>query len=210
MHESGKLRGVYSATCVGPKSQVDRMRLTTYLVQYPELLKLWGDRCYIEAAKHLAIELEERWSSEMENVVATVGKNLALDTFLAGATYTVTGPFMGLISSTSFTAVAAADTMASHAGWLEAGGTNAPTYTGNRKTCAWSAASGGSKSLSSAPSYAFTGTGTVKGGFILYGTGAVNTKDDTNGVLYSAGLFGTGDRAVLSGDTVTVSYSTSF
>jgi hypothetical protein len=43
MHESGKLRGVYSATCVGPKSQVDRMRLTTYLVQYPELLKLWGD-----------------------------------------------------------------------------------------------------------------------------------------------------------------------
>jgi hypothetical protein len=210
MHESGKLRGVYSATCVGPKSEADRMSLTTYLVQRPELLDLWGDRCYIEAARHLAIELEERWSSEMENVVATVGKNLALDTFLAGATYTVTGPFMGLISSTSFSAVAAADTMASHAGWLEAGGTNAPTYTGNRKTCAWSAASGGSKSLSSAPSYAFTGTGTVKGGFILYGAGAVNTKDDTNGVLYSAGLFGTGDRAVLSGDTVTVSYSTSF
>src|SRR6187549_1787691 len=71
-----------------------------------------------------------KWREVIDNVVQTVGKNLALDTFLGGAAYTVTGPYMGLISSVSFTAVAAADTMASHAGWLEAGGTNAPTYSG--------------------------------------------------------------------------------
>jgi hypothetical protein len=86
-----------------------------------------------------------KWRDVIKNVVTTVGKNLALDTYLAGAAYTVVGPYLGLISSTSFSAVAAADTMSSHAGWLEAGGSNAPTYTGNRKTCAWSAASSGSK-----------------------------------------------------------------
>ena len=150
-----------------------------------------------------------KWREIIDNVVATVGKNLALDTFLAGSTYTVTGPFMGLISSTSYTAVAAGDTMASHAGWLEAGGTNAPTYTGNRKTAAWSAAASGSKALSAALSYAITSSGTVKGAFLCYGTGAVNTKDDANGTLWSAGTFSTGDKAVVNGDTLNVNFSTS-
>ena len=150
-----------------------------------------------------------KWREVIENVVQTVGKNLALDTFLAGAAYTVTGPFMGLISSTSFSAVAAGDTMASHAGWLEAGGTNAPTYSGNRKTAAWSAAASGSKALSAALSFAITSSGTVKGAFIVYGSAAVNTKDNTAGTLWSAGTFSTGDKAVVNGDTLNVNYSTS-
>jgi hypothetical protein len=150
-----------------------------------------------------------KWRDVIENVVCTVGKNLALDTFLAGAAYTVTGPYMGLISSTSYSAVAAADTMASHAGWLEAGGGNAPTYTGNRKTAAWSAATSGSKSLSAALSFAITGTGTVKGAFLVFGTGAVATKDDTGGTLWSAGTFTSGDKAVINGDTLNVNFSTS-
>lgn len=150
-----------------------------------------------------------KWRDTIENTVVTVGKNLALDTFLAGSGYTVVGPYLGLISSTSFSAISAADTMSSHAGWLEAGGANAPTYTGNRKTAAWSAASGGSKAFSSAASYAITGTGTVKGAFLVYGSGAVNTKDDTNGVLFSAGLFTGGDKAVVNTDTLNVSYTVS-
>jgi len=150
-----------------------------------------------------------KWRDTIENVVATVGKNLALDTFLAGAAYTVTGPYMGLISSTSYTAVAAGDTMASHAGWLEAGGTNAPTYTGNRKTAAWSTATAGAKALSAALSFAITSTGTVKGAFLCYGSGALNTKDNTAGTLWSAGTFSTGDKAVVNGDTLNVNFSTS-
>jgi hypothetical protein len=151
----------------------------------------------------------EKWRDIFENVVTTVGKNLALDTYLAGAAYTVTGPFMGLISSVSFTAVAATDTMASHAGWLEAGGANAPTYTAPRKTCAWSAAAAGAKALSAALTFAITGTGTIKGAFIVYGSGAVSTIDNTAGTLYSAGLFSGGDKVVSNGDTINVSYSTS-
>lgn len=150
-----------------------------------------------------------KWREVIENVVATVGKNLMLDTAFAGSAYSVTGPYMGLISSVSYTAVAAGDTMASHAGWLEAGGTNAPTYTGNRKTAVWSAASAGSKALSAALSFAITSTGTVKGAFLCYGSGAVNTKDDTGGTLWSAGTFSTGDKAVVNGDQLNVNYSTS-
>jgi hypothetical protein len=150
-----------------------------------------------------------KWREVIDNVVQTVGKNLALDTFLAGAAYTVTGPYMGLISSTSYSAVAAGDTMASHAGWLEAGGANAPTYSGNRKTAVWSAAASGVKTLSAALSFAITSSGTVKGAFLCYGSGASATKDNTGGTLWSAGTFSTGDKAVVNGDTLNVNYSTS-
>lgn len=147
------------------------------------------------------------YREEFHNTVVTVGKDLALDTFLAGAAYTVTGPFMGLISSVSYSAISAADTMASHAGWTEAGNANAPTYTSPRKTAAWSAASGGSKALSAALVFPITSTGTVKGAFMVYGTGAVSTIDNTSGTLLSAGLFTGGDRAVVNGDTLNISYS---
>lgn len=150
-----------------------------------------------------------KWSDTFPNVVATVGKNVALDAYLAGAAYTTIGPFMGLISLLSFTAVAAADTMTSHAGWLEAGAANAPTYTAPRKTAAWAAAASGSKSLSAALSFVFTGAGTVKGAFLVYGTGALPTIDNTAGTLYSAGLFTGGDRLVAATDTLNISYTAS-
>jgi hypothetical protein len=149
------------------------------------------------------------WRDESDNTVVTVGKNILFDTLLAGSAYTVVGPFMGLISSVSFSAIAAGDTMGSHAGWLEAGGTNAPTYTGNRVTTAWSAASGGSKALSAAASFTMSGTGTLKGFFLTLGSGAVNTKDSTAGTLFAAGLFSGGDQPVVSGNVVNVSYTIS-
>lgn len=151
----------------------------------------------------------EKWRDVAYNTVTTVGKNLALDTYLAGSSYTVVGPYMALISSTSFTAISAADTMASHSGWLEAGNANTPSYSGNRKTAAWSAASAGSKALSAALAFGMTGTGTVKGCFLVYGSGAVNTIDSTAGTLYSAGLFSGGDKTVGNGDTINVSYTAS-
>lgn len=148
-----------------------------------------------------------KWTDTFENTVVTVGMNLMLDQSLAGSAYTVTGPFMGLISSVSFSAISAADTMASHAGWLEAGSANAPTYSGTRNTCAWSAASAGAKSLSSALTFNMTGTGTVEGAFIVLGSGATSAIANTGGTLLSAGLFSGGTRSVLNGDTLNCSYS---
>ncbi len=143
------------------------------------------------------------WEDTFDNLVTTAGKNFALDTVLAGAAYTAAW-YMGLISSTSYTAVAAADTMASHAGWLEAGIANAPTYSQvPRPTPAWSAASAGSKATSAAVAFSITSAGTVKGCFL----NSVATKDGTTGTLYSAGLFSGGDKVVGIGDTLSVTYT---
>lgn len=151
-----------------------------------------------------------KWQDTVENVIINEGKNLALDTFLAGSAYTVTGPYMGLISSVGFGAgPAASDTMANHPGWVEAGGLNAPTYTAPRPICAWSAASGGSKTLSTPLVFHITGTGTVKGSFIAYGSAVTSVIDATTGTLWSSGLFTGGDKSVANNDTINVSYSVS-
>lgn len=149
-----------------------------------------------------------KWEDGFENVVTTVGKNLALDTFLAGSAYTVTGPYLGLAGA-GVTSAAAGDTMASHAAWLEVGSTNAPAYTAPRKTVAWSAASAGAKSTSSALTFAITSSGTVGGCFIVFGTGALSTIDNTGGTLYSAGAFTGGAKTVANGDSLSVTYTTS-
>jgi hypothetical protein len=154
-----------------------------------------------------------KWEDTIDNVVCTEGKNLMLDCAL-GANVAVVGPFMGLISSVSYTAVLAADTAAQingTNGWKEAGsGVNFPFYTTPRKTCVWSAAAAGAKALSAVLLFPIvTNAGTVKGAFIIFGTGALSTIADTNGKLWSAGLFTGGDKIVSVGDTLQASYSTS-
>lgn len=138
------------------------------------------------------------------NLVTTVGGNDMLDKYFAGSSYTAAF-YLGLISSVSYAAgPVLADTMASHGGWTEAGATNAPTYSQSaRPTAAWSSAASKSKALSSALTYSITSTGTLKGAFLT----TVATKDGTTGILFSAGTFTGGDKAVGNGDTVSVSYS---
>lgn len=149
-----------------------------------------------------------KWKDTIKNLVVDVGKNWVLDGIL-GSAQTNTGPYMGLVSSSGYTGYNANSTMSAKNGWTEAGNANAPTYSGTRKTCVWSAASGGSKALSAALSFTFTGGGTVKGCFIVLGTGAVNTIDSTAGVLYSAGNFTGGDKTVVATDVLNVSYTAS-
>lgn len=218
------LTGVYHGICEGYKPQHEK----EYLREFPRLQALRAQRDYLiglhsaEDREKLANCLNEldafeafmksltevKWDQFAPNVVTTVGANLALDTILAGSAYTVTGPYMGLIGAVSYVSVPViGDTMASHGTWTEAGTTNAPTYTGPRKTISWSAAASKSKSPSSAPVFAITGTGTAKGVFLVYGSGAVSTIDNTSGVLYSAGLFSGGDQAVVNTNTLTVTYA---
>jgi predicted ATP-dependent serine protease len=102
------------------------------------------------------------------------------------------------------------DTQASHAGWFEAGATNAPTYSGNRKTPSFSTATNANPSVlstSAAVVFSMTGSGTVTGAFI--NIGGSSTIDDTTGTLFSAGNFTAGSKTVTSGDTINVTYTLS-
>lgn len=140
-----------------------------------------------------------KWADEIENLVTTAGKNFTLDTTLGN---TAGGAVVMGLKGTGTAAVT--DTQSSHAGWLEVGLANAPTYSGNRPTPSFSAASAGSKTTSSAVSFSITGTGTVAGCFINIGGSA--TKDSTTGTLFSAGDFSS-SKAVVSGDTIAVTYT---
>jgi hypothetical protein len=140
------------------------------------------------------------WDRTEKNVVTNVGRNDILDKYWRGSSYTQT-VVMGLCGSGT---KAAGDTQASHAGWSEVGGTNAPTYTGNRKAVTMGAASSQS-SVSPQQTFAITSTGTVSGLFM--NNGGSSTKDDTTGILVSAVNFTGGDEAVNNGDSLLVTYT---
>lgn len=140
------------------------------------------------------------WEQKFPNLVTTVGKNYILDNALAGSAYTAT-MYIGLISNSGYSAIAAGDTMASHSGWTES--TNYSQA--NRPTTAWSAASAGSKALSAALTFSINATDTIKGCFMT----TVSTKGGTTGTLVSAGLFTGGDQPAVNGNSLAVSYTMS-
>lgn len=140
-----------------------------------------------------------KWEDGIKNLVTTVGKNLTLDTVLGNSA--AGAVVMGLKGTGSANV---ADTQASHAGWLEVGLANAPTYSGTRKTPTFGAAAAGAKATSSAVSFAITSTGTVAGCFINIGGSA--TIGNTTGTLFSAGDFSS-SKSVVSGDSIAVTYS---
>jgi len=154
-----------------------------------------------------------KWTETVPNLVNAVGKQLMLNTLLAGSSYSVTGPFLGLIATTSPTFLAA-DTMASHAGWTEF-----VNYTVGGSAVRGTAVFGSASSSGLSPAnvttaaataitYTITGAGgNVTGCFLVTGAGASSTLNNTSGTLYSAGAFGT-PKATTAGDTVSVTYST--
>lgn len=162
-------------------------------------------RMHTEAQQTLTEQMRplQHEASETEvfhNLITTVGKNDLLDKYLKGSTYTQTIR-MGLKGAGSANA---ADTQASHAGWTERGGTNAPAYTGNRKDVTMGSAAAG-VSTSPTQAFAITSSGTVDGCFINNGGSA--TKDDTTGILFSAGDFSGGAKTVANLDTLNVVYT---
>ena len=154
-----------------------------------------------------------KWTEEFPNLVNAVGKELMLDTLLRGTSYSVTGPFLGLISGSGST-FSASDTMASHSGWTEFA-----NYTVGGSAVRGTAVFAAASSTGSTPSnvttsaataitYTITGAGgTVGGCFLVLGSGASSTINNTSGTLYSAGNFTTA-KITTAGDTVSVTYST--
>jgi len=152
-----------------------------------------------------------KWEEEFPNLVVAVGKQLLLDTLLKGSSYSVTGPFLGLIGNN--TTFSAADTMASHS-WTEfanytiGGSPVRGTAVFASATSTGTSPSNVTSSTATAITYTITGAGgTVYGCFLVLGTGAVSTQGSTTGVLYSEGNFSVA-KTTTAGDTVSVTYST--
>lgn len=131
------------------------------------------------------------------NGVTNSGKDKALDILFYTASKISTW-YCGLISSSGYSVLAAADTMSSHAGWTEFTGYSQST----RVTWVTVAPSSQVVTNSSAMVFSVNGSGTVKGVFIT----SDNTKSGTTGTLWATALF-SADLPVVNGDTLNLTYA---
>lgn len=171
----------------------------------------------MEGAYHVVcrdVDGNVKWEESFPNLVNAVGKELMLDTLLKGVSYTVNGPYLGLIGTVAPTFGTGSDTMTSHSGWTEftnytvGGSPVRGTAVFASATSTGSSPANITTSSATAITYTITGGGgDVTGCFLVTGSGASATQGNTSGVLYSAGAFGT-PKIVTAGDTVSVTYST--
>jgi hypothetical protein len=142
-----------------------------------------------------------KWEEKNPNLVVNEGLQDMNDKYFSGVSYSaawyiglITGPGAGVT-------IAAGDTLASHIGWTEY-----TDYVGNRKAVTFGSATLADPSVISnvlAPNtFAITAPGgTVAGAFLA----SVDTG--SSGILFSASNFqAPGDRAVVAGDTLNVTY----
>jgi hypothetical protein len=137
----------------------------------------------------------------LHNDITNEGKNTILDVmFHDGTQIASTSWYVGLISNSGYSALAAADTMASHGGWTEFTG-----YTQSTRV-AWGpgAASGQSTTNASPATFDINATGTLKGIFVT----SNSTKSGTTGKLWATGLFAA-DVPVSNGDQMKITYTVS-
>ena len=145
-----------------------------------------------------------KWMDESKNLVVNVGLQYMAGTALDGSTTRITTWYLGLYGAAASNNPAAGDTMSSHAGWTEV-----TDYTeANRPTATFVAATTANPSVvtnsASKAQFTMNNTVTVGGAFLT----SNNTKGGTAGTLFSAKDFSSpGDRSVVSGDVVLVTYT---
>ena len=144
-----------------------------------------------------------KWSAEKHNLVVNVGLKDMNDKYFTGSGYTAAW-YIGLYGAASSNDPAAGDTMASHAGWTEVTDYSQAT----RPAATFAAATTADPSVitnsGSPATFSINGTTVVGGAFLT----SDNTKGGTSGILFSASDFqAPGDRSVVSGDTLTVTYT---
>ena len=141
-----------------------------------------------------------KWTDTFHNLVMNEGVQDMNTKYFKGAAYTAS-PFLGLVTGPgSGTTFAAADTLASHAGWTES-----TAYAGSRKAVTFGTATTANPSVitnsASPSSFVMNATVTIAGAFLC------TVASGTSGVLFSAGDFTGGDKLVDSGDTLNVTYT---
>ena len=141
-----------------------------------------------------------KWTAEESNLVVNVGLQYMVGAALRGTT-PVTTWYIGLYGSGASNNPAAGDTLASHAGWTEI-----TPYSGNRPAATFAAATLANPSVvtntASKAQFSINGTAVVGGAFLC------SVATGTSGTLFSAADFSApGDRSVVSGDVLSVTYT---
>jgi hypothetical protein len=142
-----------------------------------------------------------KWKTSEHNLVVNEGLQSMNTQYFKGSTYTAAF-FLGLITGPgSGTTFAAADTLASKA-WTEY-----TDYSGSRKAVTFGTATTADPSVisnsASPSSFTISGAGGVIAGAFL-----CTVSSGTSGVLFSEADFQSpGDRTVVSGDTLNVTYT---
>lgn len=144
-----------------------------------------------------------KWKVETPNLVVNVGLQYMAGSALTSTTQ-ITTWYLGLYGAGSSNSPAAGDTMSSHIGWTE----NTTYSNANRPTATFVAATNANPSVvtnsASPATFNINGTTTVGGAFLT----SNNTKGGTTGTLFSAADFqAPGDRSVVNGDTLNVTYT---
>ena len=133
------------------------------------------------------------------NGITDVGLNAILDIMFHADTQ-ITTWYVGLIDNAGFSALAAADTMASHSGWAES-----TDYTeGTRVEWTEGAAAPRSITNSATLDFSINATVTINGIFV----NSVSTKGGSTGTLWATASFSSPVSAT-SGDTLKVTYTVS-
>lgn len=127
------------------------------------------------------------WEDTAHNLVVNGGLDSLLNVYFDAATQ-ITTWYLGLKGTGS---VAAADTLASHAGWAEI-----TDYAGNRQAITFGTTSGGSLDGNTS-TFAINATVTIAGAMIA------SVASGTSGLLYSAGNFAA-PRSLANGDELDV------
>ena len=144
-----------------------------------------------------------KWTAESKNLVVNVGLQYMAGTALTSVTQ-ITTWYLGLYGSGATNSPAAGNTMASHSSWTEV----TDYSNANRVTATFATATTANPSVvtntASPAVFNINGTTTVGGAFLT----SDNTKGGATGTLFSAADFGSpGDRSVVSGDTLSVTYT---
>ena len=147
-----------------------------------------------------------KWRDEAKNLTTNVGRQDMNAKYFLGSGYTA-GWFIGLVNNTPAPAYDVTDTMASHAGWVETtdySGTDRATATfGTATTADPSVISNSVASGGTVATFGITGTVTIDGAFLT----ATQDNSTNTGVLFSVAAFESpGDRSVVNGDTLNVTY----
>lgn len=144
-----------------------------------------------------------KWQADSKNLVVNAGLAYMAGTALTSVAQ-ITSWYLGLYGAGASNTPAAGDTMSSHAGWTEVVDYSNATRVAATFATATTANPSVVTNSASPAAFNINGTTTVGGAFLTSGS----AKSGTTGTLFSAADFGSpGDRSVVSGDTLSVTYT---